>query len=523
MRSDKKPTILLVDDDEVSLYLYENILKPLNVDLILAKSGKQALAGIENKDIALALLDIQMPEMDGVTLAGLIQNDQSRDIIPIIFITAEFRKESELEECYDAGAVDFIMKPIRPKILLGKVRIFLELFYQKQIIQEDRQKIEKSAKELYKLNETLRESNDLTNTLLNASPEGIIILNPDYIITNVSNVIPGIFSYQNRIEFTGRSFFDFFDLKDKPRALEVLKKTKTEKIIQNIEFNLIRKDNSNFITEVSITLILDSSNSVPIAYMAVIRDISERKKIEQQLIRTERMVSLGEMSSGMAHEINQPLISITLSIENLLNKIKQENQVDDKYLQKKSEKIFDDISRISRIIDHVRAFSRDHDQYIFTTFNINDSVRNAVSLINEQFKHHAINLVVLLENKPMQIIGNTYRFEQVVLNLLSNAKDALNEKAKISGEKTEGTIIIRSYFDILNNYLEINDNGIGISPEIIDRIMDPFFTTKNSGEGTGLGLSISFGIIREMSGSIDVESRPFIGSTFRITVPAVVK
>jgi PAS domain S-box-containing protein len=338
------------------------------------------------------------------------------------------------------------------------------------------------------------------------------------LITEISNITLEIFGAENKQEFLGEHFFHLIPDEEIGKLKDVLTKTQVEGLVQNVEVILTKKNKSQFICELSTTLIQETDGR-PKAYMAIIRDISQRKKIEQQLIRTERMVSLGEMASGMAHEINQPLLSITLGIENMFFKIKQANAVDENYFKIKSEKIFEDIQRIGYIIDHVRAFSRDHDDYIVTSFNINESIKNAISMISEQFKHHGIKLMIKLDKKVHPINGNTYKFEQVILNLLNNAKDALEEKTKVTKDDFEKTIKIRTSFDEHTNYVEVTDNGIGIKSEDIDRILFPFYTTKEVGKGTGLGLSISFGIIKELNGNIEIESKPLAGTTFRITLP----
>jgi len=521
-----KPNVLIVDDDDASLYLLETVLEELDVNLILAQTGLEALSKIEDREIAIALLDINMPEMEGTELAEILQNDKSRGKVPIIFITASAKDEFELEKFYKSGVVDIILKPFRKNILLGKVNVFLELYRQKQQIIDDHLKLEKLrhdkallsevenishigswqqipktnkvywSDEMYKIygmdktvpeknlwdvfvqaihpddkekvgnvlsrtirdnlfrvmdyrivrtdgsvrwvhaqwgpeyddsgrliknfgflqdlteqkktENALKESEIMYRTLLNASPEGIFIMDLKGNITEISDIILEIFGAGDKNEFIGVPFFHFIPSTEVKKMKDIMSNAKSEGLIQNIEFILTRKNQSQFICELSITLIQEADGK-PDAYMIILRDISQRKKIEQQLIRSERMVSLGEMASGMAHEINQPLLSITLGIENLLMKIQQVKSVDESYFHNKSEKIFEDILRIGRIIDHVRAFSRDHDEYISTSFDINDSINNAISMISEQFKHHGINLTLQLDKKVHPIIGNTYR------------------------------------------------------------------------------------------------------------------
>jgi PAS domain S-box-containing protein len=653
VRTAERPSILIVDDDDTNLHLLVSILKILDVELILAQSGSEALLKIRNQEIAMALLDIRMSEMDGVELAKLIQGDENREIIPIIFITGQSEIENELERYYEAGAVDFIPKPIRKNILLSKVRIFLELYRQKWAILEDHLELENKANELDLLNQTLKESHrkvvqnekmlasiienlpvmlfvkdakdlryvrfnnageellgyqreeligktdydlfpkqeadffvtndrdvlesgilkdiqeekihtklkeerilhtrkipilndegvaefllgiseDITHrkqnedllvesekmyrTLLNASPEGIFIMNMQGIITEISDITHEIFGTENKNEFIGAHFVNFVPQEELKKFKDVLNKTQIEGLVQNVEIFLTRKNHSRLICELSTTLIQEA-NGEPKAYMAIIRDISQRKKIEQQLIRSERMVSLGEMASAMAHEINQPLLSISLGIDNLCHRIKKVSALNEPYFRDKSEKIYQDVSRIGRIIDHVRAFSRDQEEFTSACFDVNESITNAISMISEQFKNHHISIIVKLDKKIQPIIGNTYRFEQVILNLLTNAKDALEEKMKRSKSDFDKVIIIRTYLNNQKINIEVKDNGCGIESNKIDRIMLPFFTTKETGKGTGIGLSISFGIIKEMNGTFDFESNPSMGTTFRITVP----
>ncbi len=647
MESGLMPNILIVDDMVENLFLFGNILSHLKVNLILAQSGAEALLKLDSEDLALALLDIGMPGMDGIELAKIIQSRNDRETVPIIFITGHLKDELELDECYESGAVDFILKPFRNNILISKVKVFLDLYNQKQLIMESHHKLEETFKEhemtvaslkrseemlnksqmishvgswylnmdvkefywsdeLYRIfglqriskdenmweayaqavhpddrnkvyaalnasqqdgmarpmdyrvihsdgtvrwvhaqgeinfeasgkvlsrqgiiqdftekrkNETaLMESERLYQTLLNASPEGIIIMDTNGRITEISDIILEIFGAENKEEFLGKHFFDFLPADGIKKMKAILHKTQTEGLVQNVEFILHRLNQSQFICEISTTLIQESDGT-PKAFMTIIHDVSQRKKVEQQLIRNERMVSLGEMAAAMAHEINQPLLSITLGIENLFLKIQQGKPVEEKYFHTKSEKIFDDISRIGRIIDHVRSFSKDRDDYMYSTFDPNESIKNATSMISEQFRHHGIGLSVKLDKKIVPVSGNTYKFEQVILNLLTNAKDAFEEKRKILKSDFPKNIEIKTVKKDKSIYIEVSDNGSGISPEDLNHIMLPFYTTKETGRGTGLGLSISFGIIKEMDGTIEVESEPGEGTTFKIVLP----
>ena len=286
-------------------------------------------------------------------------------------------------------------------------------------------------------------------------------------------------------------------------------------IAQNIEIKFIKKDKTMLATETSATLLHDTIGR-PIYYMIIIRDVSQRKNLEMQLIHYERMAGLGEMASGIAHEINQPLLTISMAMDNILFELDTEEKVEKSYIRKKSDKIFENITRIKNIIDHIRVFSRGHDDYMVTSFSINSSIMTAVSMISEQFKHHAIDLRLNLHQQLPELNGNTYQFEQVILNLLANARDALLEKEEKQQIRFDKSIEIRTFEE--NNLIvaEVSDNGTGIPEENIKQVMMPFFTTKDPGKGTGLGLSVSYSIIKEMNGTIEFTSKPSVGTTIRI-------
>lgn len=497
MEPEEKPNILIVDDVDFNIIYIEKIIKHLDVNVIKASSGKEALIKIDGHKLAMALIDIFMPDMDGIELVKMIHRDKTRDIVPIIFITAYQHDEHELEKCYDSGIIDFILKPLRKNILLSKIKIFLELDRQKQKILD--------SENMYRL-------------LLNASPEGIMIMDIEGKITEISTIISKIFDISEKHELIGKNIIELFPIEEYERIQGVIKKTLTDGLPQNKEFILHKTDQTEFICEISLTLIR-SNTGKPSALMAILRDISQRKKIEQQLIHTERMAGLGEMATGIAHEINQPFNIMSLCFENILYDLRMKKPIDEASLRDRSDKIFESIFRIGNIIDHIRVFSREQKDYLLTAFDVNESIINALSMVAEQFKLKKIKLISELNVKNSKVVGNTYKFEQVILNLLVNAKDALQEKEAISDQEFNKSIKISSREDEDSIFVEIEDNGIGIKPDEIHKIMLPFYSTKEPGKGTGLGLSISYGIIEEMCGSIEVISKVLSGTKMRIKLP----
>ncbi len=358
----------------------------------------------------------------------------------------------------------------------------------------------------------LIESDNMFKTLLDSSPEGILVIDLSGHIMEASSIALEIFGTENKHDLLNRHFLRFIHKESRKKVRKVIERTISEGFEQHVEFILTKIDQKQFIGEISTTLIQDSSG-MPGSFMTIVRDVSHRKEMEKQLIHTEQMAGLGEMATGIAHEINQPLNTISISLENMLQEISKTES--SQYFVGKIQKIFENIHRIDKIIDHIRTFSRDQDDYIPTAFDINESIRNALSMVTVQYKHRDIDLITDLSDHLSMIIGNTFRFEQVILNLIINAKDALEEREL--HEEFDKEIKISTRQDDHTIYVEVSDNGIGIKKEDIDNILLPFYSTKE--QGTGMGLSISFGIIKKMKGNIAILSKGHGGTTIQITLP----
>jgi PAS domain S-box-containing protein len=370
------------------------------------------------------------------------------------------------------------------------------------------------------MEELLKESEKMYRTLLKSSPEATVMFNSEGTVIEVSELTPGVLGYCSKSDVIGKSFLHFIPRTEIARIREIVDSSPVSGKVYNFEIQLQRKDKSTFISELSFTSI-EQSDLRERSYIVILRDVSERKHMEIQFIHNARLVSLGEMATSIAHEINQPLNIISLSLDNILSEIQSDKPVDQEYMKTKADKIFNNIERIRHIIDHVRAFSRDHEDYEASLFDIHESIGNAVSMVSEQFKHKAIELSVDLDKKIGPLLGNMYKFEQVILNLLGNAKDAVEERKEITLIEYRMMIDIRTYRENDHVIIAIKDNGIGIKTSELDKVLQPFYTTKIVGKGTGLGLAICYRIVTEMNGTIDIESKRYEGTTFKVKLPVV--
>ncbi|HOM02125.1 MAG TPA: ATP-binding protein [Acetivibrio sp.] len=262
--------------------------------------------------------------------------------------------------------------------------------------------------------------------------------------------------------------------------------------------------------------------------MVRVRTHQLREK-DAQLVQSEKLATLGEMATGIAHEINQPLGGISLITQGLIL-AKKRNILTDEMLLEKLNAIVEQVDRIDKIIGHLRTFARQSDQ-TKTPVNIKMPLLDVFKLIGEQLKKQGISVDMHIEENLPYVLADHNKLEQVFLNLIVNAKDALNELEKVRKHlksKNEATeyfdlvdkkITIKTYSNTSHVIIEIIDNGIGIPKSIINKIFEPFFTTKEVGKGTGIGLSITYGIVKEFEGTIDVESEEMKGSKFIVKLP----
>jgi C4-dicarboxylate-specific signal transduction histidine kinase len=238
----------------------------------------------------------------------------------------------------------------------------------------------------------------------------------------------------------------------------------------------------------------------------------ERKESAAQIIQASKLATLGEMATSVAHELNQPLSIIRMAAENSRRKMSKEN-VAVEYLTDKLQRIEEQTARAAAIIDHMRMFGREatEDPALIDPRNV---VTNALDLMGEQLRLAGIEVVTEFPEDSPCVLGHIIQMEQVIINLLTNARDAMSERGGAM------KITLRVFVDQQHLHITSEDTGGGIAQNALSRIFEPFYTTKEMGKGTGLGLSVGYGIIRDMKGTITAENIND-GARFTITLPLV--
>ena len=249
-------------------------------------------------------------------------------------------------------------------------------------------------------------------------------------------------------------------------------------------------------------------------FLAVKEDITELKKTQEQLIQSAKLATLGEMATSVAHELNQPLNVIRMTTGNVMRKL-EKGTVDPTYLNEKLDRIAGQTERAAAIINHMRTFGRQADEKP-AELDLSETMRKALDLMGEQLRLAGIDVSLDLPEACPPVMGHPVQMEQVILNLLTNARDAV----KANGTEKKIALAVAGDDDGANDSVRITvtDSGGGISTNALEHLFEPFFTTKEVGEGTGLGLSVSYGIIRDMGGTIEAGNFNG-GARFTITLP----
>ncbi|PIV29880.1 MAG: PAS domain-containing sensor histidine kinase [Zetaproteobacteria bacterium CG02_land_8_20_14_3_00_50_9] len=248
--------------------------------------------------------------------------------------------------------------------------------------------------------------------------------------------------------------------------------------------------------------------------ISVGQDITALNISKAQTIQASKLATLGEMSTSMAHELNQPLNVMRMALGNCRRKLEKGN-TDLEYYLSKVDRVDSQITRMASIVDHMRMFGRKASES-FEPLDLREIIEGAFSLMSETLRLAGIEVIRDICADPLPVMGHRIQVEQVLLNLISNAKDAMNSRINLQ----QKTLHISVECDDTQVIIRLEDNGGGLPEDKINRIFEPFFTTKEAGHGTGLGLSISYVIIKDMHGTITAENTA-AGARFTITLPTV--
>ena len=379
--------------------------------------------------------------------------------------------------------------------IIGAMEMSLDITHRKQL--EDQ--LVQSEKKYY--------------AIFNNIPNPVFVLDGDKLkIIDCNNSVGQVYGYRKE-EIVGRSFLTLFPEEERQRYLGQIKSGREIEQARQIDkagevmFVHIRLSPSRYLERDVL--------------LATTSDITERLESEIKLIQAGKMATLGEMATGIAHELNQPLAVIKTASSYFLRKTRRKEPIQEDILSTMSEEIDGHVDRAANIINHLRQFGRKSDLTL-ATVQVNQVLLKAFDMFSQQLKLREIEVQWSLDQDLPLIQAEPGRLEQVLINLLLNSRDAIEARwgQTHDARPSAKMITIKTYMRRGNVIIEVRDTGIGIPHAIRARIFEPFFTTKKIGEGTGIGLSISYGIVKDFGGRIQVQSEPGRGACFKISLPA---
>jgi len=365
----------------------------------------------------------------------------------------------------------------------------------------------------------LRDSEYRLRSIMTHVPDGVVTINSDGIIKSVNPATENMFGWTAE-ELAGQNVSILMAEPDRSRHDKYLQnyaRTGKGQIIgrQPIVVTGQRKDGSNISLELALGKINLEDGHL---FVGVMRDISERQRLQGELVQASKLATLGEMATGVAHELNQPLNVIRMAAESTIELI-EEGECDTDFILSKFNRISQQTVRAAGIIDHMRVFGRKSDAAPIA-LDVVECINDAIDFMSEQLRVQGISIETdFPRDARVMAVGHQVQLEQVILNLIGNARDAID----MNGNGDDQPRVIKISLTHAGNDvvdLKVRDTGGGIPENVIDRLFEPFFTTKEVGKGTGLGLSVSYGIITDMGGKLQARNVEG-GAEFTISLTTV--
>ncbi|MDP6525350.1 MAG: response regulator [Kiritimatiellia bacterium] len=498
-----KPSVLLVEDDDDLARLMERTLVAHGYSVRIASNGAEGRELLLSTRPNVMILDYHLPDVYGDSLL-----DDAREYIPEavpIMITGDTDPGLALS-WLGKGACAYIRKPMDPKYLVA----VCEKAQRERALLRVETTLEERTKEL-------RDSELRYRVLFQKIPDGILVSNKEGSILDCNDVVAD-WAGLRREELPGMNINRFLSPLEEGPSIERMQKVFLSGR-ETFEATIRNPDEAELPVEVCEQMISWHGEE---AVLSISRDITERKRIEksrqlmaERLKQQQKLEAIGMLAGGVAHEINNPINGIMNYAQLILDKL-PENIGARRY----ADEIIYETNRVATIVRNLLSFARQGSR-TFRPTKFSDITKAALGLIRTIVKHDQISLNVDLDENLPLVNCDGQRIQQVLLNLLTNARDALNERYPEFDDDKMINITAHVLEEDAVQWLRIvvEDHGVGIPEGINDRIFDPFFTTKPNDVGTGLGLSITHGIVEEHGGRISVESSLGHWTRFRVDLP----
>jgi PAS domain S-box-containing protein len=519
----ERARVLLVDDDERNLLALETVLEDLG-EVVLARSGEEALRHLLKGEFAVILLDVYMPGMDGYETAQIIRSRDQTKGIPIVFLSAVNKEAEHLMRGYSMGAVDYVFKPVDPTILRSKVAVFVDLFEKsKEVERKARQEqalldatLRANAERL-RAEQELRRAEQRQAAIIQSLPM-VLYLEPHDAHPRSPTFVSG--------DLKAMTGFSLDDVAERPSIwAERLHADDRDRVLaaiearrrsgrSSIEYRWQCADGTykHFLDQ---AVLLRDAEGQPIEFAGTLTDISEQRSLESQLIQAQKMDAIGKLTGGIAHDFNNLLAAVIGGL-GLLEKRAQ--------LEEEQRRVLGMTKRAaeqgSELVRRLLAFAR-RQKLEPQSIDI-DSLRDAVSDLLTHTLGGLVDIEWQITEGAWNAFADQAQLELALVNLIINARDAMPNGGTVTISASNHKLTS----DELNGLphgeyvrIAVGDTGTGISREDLGKVMEPFFTTKEVGKGSGLGLSMVYGFAKQSNGAFAIESEVGRGTTAELWLP----
>ena len=518
-----RPRVLLVDDDERNLLAVQSILEDIG-EIVTARSGEEALRHLLKGEFAVILLDVYMPGMDGYETAQIIRSRDQTKGIPIVFLSAVNKEAEHLLRGYAMGAVDYVFKPVDSIVLRSKVAVFVELFAKtKEIERKARQEqalldanLRANAERL-RAEQELRRAEQRQAAIIQSLPM-VLYLEAFDAVERLPHYVSGDFKAITGFSFDEISkqpniWFGRLHPEDRDRTIAALE-TRRKTGRSSIEYRWQCADGS-YKHLLDQAVLLKDADGRPAEFAGTLTDISEQRSLESQLVQAQKMDAIGKLTGGIAHDFNNLLAAVIGGL-GLLDKRAVLDDDQRKILTMTRRAAEQGSELVRRLLAFARRQRLEPQPIDLSSFQ--EAVWDLLT--------HTLGGLVNIEWNASEDVWRAFadqaQLELALVNLIINARDAMPSGGTVSITAENHSLRSGDVEGIrAGDYvrLVVKDTGTGISPEHLEKVMEPFFTTKELGKGSGLGLSMVYGFAKQSNGAFLVQSELGAGTSAELWLP----
>ena len=518
-----KATILVVDDEPDNRFALSHVLAELEQRVVEAASGEDALRFLLSEECAVILLDANMPGLDGYATAELIRRRERSRHIPIIFVSAIDKDDEHIARAYAMGAVDYVFKPVDPVILRSKISVLVDLYLKNEevrrqgqlerMLQEENLRI---RQEKFEAEQRLRQVEERQTAIVRSLPIALYSARVTGRFSGPRFVSEGM---AQAIGFPAARFVEDPDLwperihpEDRERVLADVADIHASGGMA-AEYRWICSDGSHRWFLDRAVLIRDHGGQ-PQEIFGSCLDITDRRRIEQQLFQAQKMEAVGQLTGGIAHDFNNMLTVVIGNLDSLARALRGTGRNFGR-----AEMALTGALSCAELTRRLLAFAR-RQPLQPSPVHLGQMCRNVAKLLGRTLGER-IRIDIKGEPGLWHVLADPAQVESSLINLAVNARDAMTEGGTLTIETSNVTS--RGEDDDIPAgdfvLLTVADTGVGMTAEVLERAVEPFFTTKNLGHGTGLGLSMVYGFVKQSGGNVKIESAPNRGTRVKLYLP----